>query len=186
MLKTFFFFFSKPPIPFNRYHLFFPHSFFFFFPFSSFISTHTYIHTHTMSSEHHRQLIASLYRQSLRQARSWINKRDLYRAKAVEIRQQFQENLDERDPRRIHYLVGRTQALLKKYNHPDPIIPPQRPGGTKYERNVFPPQEERKSTFYFILSFFSYLCDVIPTQLYISSTYCYLLCFVFFSVAIKH
>jgi NADH dehydrogenase (ubiquinone) 1 beta subcomplex subunit 9 len=97
-----------------------------------------------MSSEHHRQLIASLYRQSLRQAKSWINKRDLYRAKALEIRQQFQENLEERDPRRIHYLVGRTQALLKKYNHPDPIIPPQRPGGTKYERNVFPPQEERK------------------------------------------
>lgn len=135
-----------------------------------------------MSSEHHRQLIASLYRQSLRQARSWINKRDLYRAKALEIRQQFQENLDERDPRRIHYLVGRTQALLKKYNHPDPIIPPQRPGGTKYERNVFPPQEERKSTVCFFNSFFFCL---IPSQCY-SGIYQQLLFLWFFFVTIKH
>lgn len=95
-------------------------------------------------SEQNRRLISSLYRQSLRLSKSWINRRDLWRVKALEIRQQFEENLSETDPRKIHYLISNTQALLRKYNHPDPIIPPQRPGGTKFERNVFPPQDERK------------------------------------------
>lgn len=102
--------------------------------------------------------ITSLYRQSLRLAKSWLNKRDLYRQKALEIRYQFDQNAEETDPRRIHALVSNTQVLLKKYQHPDPIIPPQRPGGTKWERNVPPPTEERKFCSYYIFeirAFFS-------------------------------
>ncbi|VVT51981.1 uncharacterized protein SAPINGB_P003277 [Magnusiomyces paraingens] len=95
-----------------------------------------------MVSETHRRIVSSLYRQSLRLSKSWISRRDLWRVKALEIRQQFDENKNVKDPRKIHYLVSNTQALLVKYAHPDPIIPPQRPGGTKYERNVFPPQGE--------------------------------------------
>lgn len=98
----------------------------------------------TMVSETHRRIVSSLYRQSLRLSKSWISRRDLWRVKALEIRQQFDENKNVKDPRKIHYLVSNTQALLVKYAHPDPIIPPQRPGGTKYERNVFPPQGEGK------------------------------------------
>lgn len=104
-----------------------------------------------MVTETHRRLVASLYRQSLRLSKNWINRRDIWRTKAVEIRHQFDNNKSVTDPRKIHYLLSNTQALLAKYAHPDPIIPPQRPGGTKFERNVFPPQEERK---YNALNFF--------------------------------
>lgn len=95
-------------------------------------------------SESNRRIVSSLYRQSLRLSKSWINRRDLYRTKALEIRAQFEANKGVKDPRQIHHLLVNTKALLEKYAHPDPIIPPQRPGGTKFDRNVFPPQEERK------------------------------------------
>lgn len=103
-----------------------------------------------MVNESHRRLVSSLYRQSLRISKSWINRRDLWREKAVQIRKQFDDYKDVTDPRTIHYLVAKTEAMLKKYEHPDPIIPPLRPGGTKYERNVAAPTGESK------LSFFQY------------------------------
>lgn len=86
--------------------------------------------------EQHKRLVSSLYRQSLRLTKSWINRRDIWRAKALEIRAQFDENKDLTDKYRIDFLVKETQSMLQKYAHPDPIIPPQRPDGTKFERNI--------------------------------------------------
>lgn len=100
-----------------------------------------------MVTETHRRLVSSLYRQSLRTSKNWINRRDLWRTKALEIRQQFDANKDVSDPRKIHYIIANTKSLLAEYAHPDPIIPPLRPGGTKYERNVPPPTEARKYHF---------------------------------------
>lgn len=101
-----------------------------------------------MVTETHRRLVSSLYRQSLRMSKNWINRRDLWRTKALEIRQQFDANKDVSDPRKIHYIIANTESLLAKYAHPDPIIPPLRPGGTKYERNVPPPTEARELSFH--------------------------------------
>lgn len=91
----------------------------------------------TMSlQEQHKVLVQTMYRQSLRLTKSWINRRDLWREKACEIRRQFDRNKDLTDKYQIDYLVKRTSELLAKYKHPDPIIPPQRPDGTKFERNI--------------------------------------------------
>lgn len=86
--------------------------------------------------EQHKRLVANLYRQSLRLTKSWINRRDIWRAKALEIRNQFDHNKNLTDKYKIDQLVKETQTLLAKYAHPDPLIPPQRPGGTKFERNI--------------------------------------------------
>jgi NADH dehydrogenase (ubiquinone) 1 beta subcomplex subunit 9 len=80
--------------------------------------------------------------------KSWINRRDLFRQKALEIRQQFDENKNIANRHEAEKLIRSTQQLLNQYKHPDPIIPSQRPGGTKFERNVPPPQGKSK--------FFSY------------------------------
>lgn len=94
--------------------------------------------------EHNRKVVSALYRQSLRMAKNWINRRDLFRQKALEIRQQFDQNKNISDRHEAQRLIQSTQDLLKQYKHPDPIIPSQRPGGTKFERNVPPPQGKSK------------------------------------------
>lgn len=81
-------------------------------------------------------MIQALYRHSLRLTKSWINRRDLWRGKALEIRACFDENRNVRDKYQIDSLVNQMKDMLVKYRHPDPIIPPQRPDGTKFERNI--------------------------------------------------
>lgn len=91
-------------------------------------------------SEYNRKVVSSLYRQSLRLSKNWINRRDVWRTKALEIRQQFDQNKNIEDYRHAQALIEDTKQLLIKYQHPEPIIPSKRPGGTKYERNIPPPQ----------------------------------------------
>lgn len=93
-------------------------------------------------TEANRKIVTSYYRQALKLSHDWINRRDLYRLKALEIRQQFEINKDIDDPKQLKAILKSTQDLLTKYNHPDPIIPASRPGGTKFERNMHPSLEE--------------------------------------------
>ncbi|GMM32283.1 hypothetical protein DAMA08_050280 [Martiniozyma asiatica (nom. inval.)] len=85
--------------------------------------------------------VASLYRKSLRTARNWINQTPFYREKAAEIRLRFEQNKNISNPSELAKIIEQTELLLAKYNHPDPIIPPKRPGGIMYDRNA-PPREE--------------------------------------------
>lgn len=84
----------------------------------------------------------TLYRRSLILARDWINKRDHYRQKAMEIRSQFELYKDVGNPKEVEELINKTKFMLDKYKHPDPYIPPTRPGGTKFERYIAPSLEE--------------------------------------------
>ncbi|ODV59868.1 NADH dehydrogenase [ubiquinone] 1 beta subcomplex subunit 9 ASCRUDRAFT_36735 [Ascoidea rubescens DSM 1968] len=86
-----------------------------------------------------RKLVCSYYLQSLRLARNWIFRRDLYRKQCMELRRKFDINKDVSDPKELNKIIRETQGLLYELRHPDPIIPPGRPGGTKYER-VVPPK----------------------------------------------
>jgi len=36
-------------------------------------------------------------------------------------------------------IFNETEKLLEKWKHPDPYRPPSAPGGSKYERNMPPP-----------------------------------------------
>lgn len=90
--------------------------------------------------------VSSLFRKSLRTARNWINQTPAYREKAAEIRLQFEQNKSIADPAQLQIVLKRTEDLLAKYQHPDPIIPPKRPGGIMYDRNA-PPREEKLHNF---------------------------------------
>ncbi|ODV96432.1 hypothetical protein PACTADRAFT_49782 [Pachysolen tannophilus NRRL Y-2460] len=87
------------------------------------------------------KLVSSLYRRSLRTTRDWINRPDLYRLKALEIRNLFEANRAVEDPNKLKTILDDAESLLTSYAHPDPIIPPCRPGGTRFERNI-PPRSD--------------------------------------------
>ncbi|RLV96605.1 NADH dehydrogenase ubiquinone 1 beta subcomplex subunit 9 [Spathaspora sp. JA1] len=92
-------------------------------------------------TEANSKRIASLFRQSLRLAWSHSAKFEAYRNATIQIRQQFEANKDIRDPNQLEEVIEKTNAKLYEWRHPDPIIPPSRPGGTKYERNLKNPPE---------------------------------------------
>ena len=91
--------------------------------------------------------VAALYRQSLRTARNWINQMPYYREKAAEIRLRFEQNKNISDPKELQRVLVKTEELLAKFQHPDPIIPPKRPGGIMYDRNAPPRYEEGPANF---------------------------------------
>ncbi|EIF47957.1 hypothetical protein HII13_003854 [Brettanomyces bruxellensis] len=91
--------------------------------------------------------VSSLYRRSLRTAHDWINRTDFYREKAAEIKLRFEQNRDISDPKELQKVFETTEELLEKFQHPDPIIPPRRPGGIEYDRNVPPRYEKGPANF---------------------------------------
>lgn len=93
-------------------------------------------------SPQNAKLVASLYRKSLRTAKNWININSYYREKAAEIRLRFEHNKNISDPVTLEKVLKETETLLAKYQHPDPIIPPKRPGGIMYDRNA-PPRYQK-------------------------------------------
>lgn len=82
--------------------------------------------------------VSSLYRRALRTAHNWINRNDFYRSKAAEIKLRFEQKKNISDPKELRRVLQKTEELLEKFEHPDPIIPPKRPGGIEYDRNVPP------------------------------------------------
>ncbi|KAG0674156.1 hypothetical protein C6P40_002478 [Pichia californica] len=93
------------------------------------------------------KLVSSLYRQSLRTAKNWININSYYREKAAEIRVRFDQYKNVSDPVELEKILENTKALLAKYQHPDPIIPPKRPGGIMYDRNAPPRYQSGPANF---------------------------------------
>lgn len=86
----------------------------------------------------HRQLVVSLYRQACKTARFWNTTPEDVAREHMAIRRRFDIYKNTSDPAEVERLVASTKALLKKYQHPDPIIPPTRPGGTKFDRYLPP------------------------------------------------
>ncbi|EKM59277.1 uncharacterized protein PHACADRAFT_25395 [Phanerochaete carnosa HHB-10118-sp] len=87
----------------------------------------------------HRSYVKSLYRRILNNELNWIVRRDLWRAKALAIRAEFDRNRDVQDPRALAEIFGKAEADLAKRIHPDPYRPPTAPDGNKWERNLPPP-----------------------------------------------
>ena len=98
-------------------------------------------------SAQNAKYVASLYRESLRTAKNWINQNSFYREKAAEIRLRFEQNKNISDPLELERVLNNTKELLAKFKHPDPIIPPNRPGGIMYDRNAPPRYEEGPKNF---------------------------------------
>ncbi|KAJ7734002.1 hypothetical protein DFH07DRAFT_845058 [Mycena maculata] len=89
----------------------------------------------------HRQYVQSLYKRTLKNSLDWTIRRDVWRAKAMEIRAQFDYNRNVTDPRQLAQILEQAEAKLAAWKHPDPYIPPTAPNGTKWERNL-PPSTE--------------------------------------------
>lgn len=80
-----------------------------------------------------------LYRQSLRNASSWMASRGHWYDEAREIRDRFERNRHIEDPATIDKLLAEGEAELREKLHPDPYTAPYNPGGTLYGRNPPPP-----------------------------------------------
>lgn len=87
-------------------------------------------------TEANSKRVASLFRKALRTAYDSSLKFDAYRRETINIRAQFDSNKHIEDPNELEEVLASAKAKLAEYAHPDPYIPPSRPGGTKYERNV--------------------------------------------------
>ncbi|ODV89540.1 hypothetical protein CANCADRAFT_140497 [Tortispora caseinolytica NRRL Y-17796] len=93
-------------------------------------------------TEANKAYVSSLYRQALRTSLNWTIDRSLYRVEAVGIRRKFDVNKNVADPAILKSIFTVTEQMLYETTHPEPIIPPQRPGGTKFERNAPPVLDE--------------------------------------------
>ncbi|KAJ6523381.1 hypothetical protein B0H10DRAFT_2106668 [Mycena sp. CBHHK59/15] len=84
----------------------------------------------------HRQYVQSLYKRRLKNSLDWTIRRDVWRAKAMQIRAEFEHNRNVKDPRELAMIFEQAEAKLAAWKHPDPYIPPTAPSGTKWERNL--------------------------------------------------
>ena len=92
-------------------------------------------------TEANTKRVAAFFRKALRTAFDSSLKFDLYRQETILIRQQFEANKHILDPKELEEILSRARAKLAELDHPDPYIPPSRPGGSKHERNLPPPNE---------------------------------------------
>lgn len=92
-------------------------------------------------TEANTRRISALFREALRTAFDHSLKFEAYRRETVAIRAQFEAHRAVSNPNELEALVAKTHALLAEWRNPDPYIPPCRPGGTKYQRNIPPPNE---------------------------------------------
>ncbi|KAJ3111651.1 hypothetical protein HDU96_005487 [Phlyctochytrium bullatum] len=92
----------------------------------------------------HTKEIQRLYRKSLKLAQDWYWQREEFRQKALVIREAFEAKRGLVNPQEIQAAVLNTERLLAKYYHPQPYICPTAPGGSKWERNIPVPEEERR------------------------------------------
>lgn len=92
-------------------------------------------------TEANTKRVSALFRQALRTAFDSSLKFDAYRNETIKIRKQFEANKDISNPHQLEEIINNTKLKLAEWKHPDPYIPPQRPGGTKYQRNIETPHE---------------------------------------------
>ena len=70
----------------------------------------------------HQQQVTRLYRKSLKHLLSWAIDRELWREKALDLRERFDANKDVTDQKRLARIMADAEAEFKKYQHPAPYI----------------------------------------------------------------
>jgi NADH dehydrogenase (ubiquinone) 1 beta subcomplex subunit 9 len=94
-----------------------------------------------LSSNAHKLYVKKLYRQSLRTCIDWYWRREEQREKQMMVRELFEANRFLTNVKEVEHCLGRTEQLLSVYQHPQPYIQINAPGGTKFERNLPFPEE---------------------------------------------
>ncbi|KAF9651770.1 hypothetical protein BDM02DRAFT_3154152 [Thelephora ganbajun] len=81
----------------------------------------------------HRLYVKSLYRRFLTNELDWVVNRQEWRARAMNVRAEFERNRNVHDPRALAVILEKAEAYLAEHRHPDRYIPPSMPDGTKWE-----------------------------------------------------
>lgn len=89
----------------------------------------------------HGLYVCRLYKRSLRLCSDWYWDKEEYRQKAYMVRQLYEQNKRETNPKVLEELLLDTEFQLAKYFHPLPYKCPTAPGGSKWERNAPLPEE---------------------------------------------
>ncbi|CAG8440397.1 5075_t:CDS:2 [Ambispora leptoticha] len=87
----------------------------------------------------HQQYVKQLYRRSLKLSLDWYGFRNIWRQKALEIRERFEANRSVTSSYELKRILEEAEEELEHYRHPEPYKFPTAPGGSKYERNLPPP-----------------------------------------------
>uniref|UniRef100_A0A2I3MPQ3 NADH dehydrogenase [ubiquinone] 1 beta subcomplex subunit 9 n=2 Tax=Cercopithecinae TaxID=9528 RepID=A0A2I3MPQ3_PAPAN len=82
----------------------------------------------------HQQKVLRLYKRALRHLESWCVHRDKYRYFACLMRARFEEHKNEKDMMKATQLLKEAEEEFWYFQHPQPYIFPDSPGGTSYER----------------------------------------------------
>merc|ERR1712139_248556 len=88
----------------------------------------------------HAVRVCRLYRGAIRCIKDWsVNRFDILEVELPKLRAQFDANKELANAAMAESLVLAGERRLTEMTHPDPYIRPERPGGTKWQRNVPPP-----------------------------------------------
>ncbi|XP_045460699.1 NADH dehydrogenase [ubiquinone] 1 beta subcomplex subunit 9 [Harmonia axyridis] len=87
----------------------------------------------------HTRKVQSLYKRALRNLENFYTQREIYRFRAVLLREDFDKNRDIKDLRVAKELLENGEEYLFKVSHPLPKKFPGSPGGVAYGREVPPP-----------------------------------------------
>ncbi|XP_035537595.1 NADH dehydrogenase [ubiquinone] 1 beta subcomplex subunit 9 [Morone saxatilis] len=82
----------------------------------------------------HQQKVLRLYKKSLRHLESWCVFRDKFRFHACVLRARFDENKTEKDMVKATMMLKAGEEEFWEFQHSEPIVFPDSPGGTSYER----------------------------------------------------
>ncbi|XP_075149628.1 NADH dehydrogenase (ubiquinone) B22 subunit [Haematobia irritans] len=87
----------------------------------------------------HTRRVQSLYKRALRNCEAWYDRREIYRYRAVQLRQRFEENRNVSDMAKAAKLLAAGEQELFNTQHYQPIKQANSPGGCAFERDVEPP-----------------------------------------------
>jgi len=87
----------------------------------------------------HSQRVVRLYRKSLKNIRDYSEDYDMFLKNAQDLRSTIKERANETDQFLIKKYVKELEKFEDFYQHPDPYLPCDAVGGSKWQRNTPPP-----------------------------------------------
>ncbi|EGC35329.1 hypothetical protein DICPUDRAFT_94575 [Dictyostelium purpureum] len=86
----------------------------------------------------HAQRVVRLYRKSIKSIRDYSEDYDMFLLSAGDLRSAVKEGAKETNPFVVQKLVKDLEDFSIYWEHPDPYIPCDAVGGTKWQRNTPP------------------------------------------------
>ncbi|EGG14300.1 hypothetical protein DFA_12070 [Cavenderia fasciculata] len=94
----------------------------------------------SVSALTHQQTVVRLYRKCLKSIRDYSENYDYFLKQATILRNTVKAHKDETNPFLIKQYMNDFEKWSNNWEHPDPYIPCDAPGGSKWQRNIPPKQ----------------------------------------------